>query len=184
MYSDWYSNVVTWVFPTPAPPDKNLQIGSSDVFAWCRTSITNSHCFLFNVLISLRYSLSGIIVIGWKLYGITWAGKPRSWPISYSLAALLSICRSSSIASWCSFSGANSFHTFCRPFSLSISWIASSSSSACGSYSQRTPSTIFFISKHLFLYDVAVPIRSTFSCRHVCTTWEVLYSVSLPLCLY
>ena len=50
LYSDWYSNVVTWVLPTPAPADKNLQIASSDVFAWWRTSITNSHCCLFNFL--------------------------------------------------------------------------------------------------------------------------------------
>ena len=59
-----------------------------------------------------------------------------------------------------------SSHVFCKPFSLSISWTASSSSSACGVYWQRTHSTIYLISKYLFLYDVAVLIRSTSSWCH------------------
>ena len=166
LYNNWKSNVVTCVFPTPAPPDKNLHIGSFEVLAWCRTSITNSDCFLFNVLICLRYSSPGITVIVWILSAITWAGKPRSWPISYGSVASLSICRSSSIASWSSVSGATRSHACCRSLYLPIFSTASSSSSPHGSYWQRTSSTISLISKYLLLYDVAVPIRSTVSLRH------------------
>ena len=76
----------------------------------------------------------------------------------------------------------------CRPLSLSISWTASSSSSACGSYSQQTPSTISPISKYLFLYDVAVPIRWIYlpllkrHVRNIRGTDRFLYSWCKSVC--